>query len=348
MPAINEADLKKQIKSGEFSNLYLFYGEEKYLIKHYTGLIVKKAVPDDFAEFNFHTYDGKDTDIDEVSVAAEALPMFSSYRCILIKDFPIDSINADTSDKLVSLINDIPETTIIVFSMLNIDINSKNSKGKKIVSEFLKFGTVAEFEHASVSQLAKLIEKGAAQRNCEMQYSEISYLVSLVGDDMTVLLNELEKICAYKKEGKITKADIDSVVVKNVQARAFDLAKALVAKNCDTAMDILNALFAMKEEPVSILGAIATPYVDMYRAKVYISGGMRAEDAAKDFNYRNKEFRLTNAARSISGYSVLQLRSFLDILNDADTALKTTSFDPKLVLEKAITEILLVSNGEKL
>ena len=144
-----------------------------------------------------------------------------------------------------------------------------------------------------------------------------------------------------------TNDDIDAVVVKSVQARAFDLAKALVNNNCDTAMAILDTLISMKEEPINILGAIITPYVDMYRAKVYVSGGMRAEDASKDFNYRNKEFRLTNAARSSSKYSINQLRRFLEVLNEADTLLKSTSISGRLVLEQTITKLLLVSNGEK-
>ena len=86
----------------------------------------------------------------------------------------------------------------------------------------------------------------------------------------------------------------------------------------------------------------------MYRAKVYISGGQRAEDAAKDFNYRNKEFRLTNAARSVSKYSMSQLRQFLTVLYDADLMLKSTQVDGRLILEQTITKLLLVSNGERI
>ena len=165
---------------------------------------------------------------------------------------------------------------------------------------------------------------------------------------MTVIINELDKLCAYKRDGEILKEHIDTVVVKNVQARVFDLTKALTVGNCDLAMDILDTLIAMKEEPVNILGALVTPYVDMYRAKIYVIGGLRAEDAAKDFNYKNKEFRLTNAARSTSKYSIAQLRKFLDVLNDADRLLKSTSVGGRLVLEQTITKLFLVANGEKI
>lgn len=348
MPTISENELKIAIKASQFSNLYFLYGEEKYLVRHYTSLLEKKIVNPDFSDFNLHVYDGKTADIDEVSTAAEALPMMSEYSCVIIKDMPVDNLNSDDSENLISFISDIPETTVVIITLPTLSVNMKNSKAKKVLSAFEKYGSVIEFGRFGMQQLTKLIEKGAKDRNCSFGYNESAYLISLVGDDMSVLLNELEKICSYKKEGIVTKEDIDAVVVKSMQARAFDLTKALVANNCDTAMDILDTLVAMKEEPISILGAIITPYVDMYRAKIYSSGGLRAEEVAKDFNYRNKEFRLTNALRTASKYSVKQLRQFLEVLFEADTMLKSTSVDGRLILEQTITKLLLISNGEKI
>lgn len=347
MPIISENELKAAIKASQFSNLYFLYGEEKYLIRHYSSLLERKIVTPDFADFNLHIYDGKNTDIDEISGAAEGLPMFSDFSCIIVKDFPVDTINSEESDRLISFFSDIPDTTVVIFTFPTYTFNLKNPKLKKLNITLEKFGSVVEFGRFSTQQLTKLIEKGAKERGCTFGYSESMYLISLVGDDMSILLNELQKICSFKREGNITKDDIDAVVVKNMQARAFDLAKALVSNNCDTAMDILDTLFSMKEEPINILGAIITPYVDMYRAKVYASGSLRAEDAAKDFNYKNKEFRLTNGLRSASKYSIKQLRQFLEVLFEADLLLKSTSVDPRLVLEQTITKLLLVSNGEK-
>ena len=111
--------------------MYFLYGSEKYLIRHYTALIRKKAIDPSFADFNFHQYDGKDVDFDEVAQAAEALPMMSDRTLILIKDFAADSLNADTSDKFLKLISDIPDTTVILISNPSTDVNMKSAKGKK-------------------------------------------------------------------------------------------------------------------------------------------------------------------------------------------------------------------------
>lgn len=44
MAQLKESELKKQIKEKAFVPLYFLYGEEKYLISHYTEAIVNKVL----------------------------------------------------------------------------------------------------------------------------------------------------------------------------------------------------------------------------------------------------------------------------------------------------------------
>lgn len=38
---LNESEFKRQMKKKEFSNVYVIYGEEKFLVKVYTKQLVK-------------------------------------------------------------------------------------------------------------------------------------------------------------------------------------------------------------------------------------------------------------------------------------------------------------------
>ena len=347
MPSITESELKKKIKAGEISNVYLLFGEEKYLVKHYTNLLTKSIVNPDFADFNMHIYDGKGFDFNELFNASEALPMMSEYTCLVIKDLPCDNMSSDLLENMITLVSDLPESTVLIITLLTIPDKLKTAKGKKLLTAINNAGCSVDFARMSVNQLCSQVEKGAKKRGCEIGFNEAGYLIRLVGDDMQVVQNELEKLCAYCRNSKITKEDIDAVAVKSLQARVFDLTKYLLAGNCDMALKVLDTLMVLKEEPINILGAMMTSYIDMYRVKVYVSGGMRPEDAAKDFNYRNKEFRLTNAAKNASKFSMTQLRKFIEIFNDADTLLKSTSVSGRLVIEQTITKLLLAANGEE-
>ena len=58
MPKINESELKKEIKSGDFKNAYLLYGEESYLKEYYASELKNKIVDKTFEAFNFHYIKG--------------------------------------------------------------------------------------------------------------------------------------------------------------------------------------------------------------------------------------------------------------------------------------------------
>src|SRR5699024_7447415 len=48
--------LKAQLKSGDFARLYVFYGEERYLLEHYLGLLRKKLLDGPAEDFNYHLF----------------------------------------------------------------------------------------------------------------------------------------------------------------------------------------------------------------------------------------------------------------------------------------------------
>ena len=54
---LNESEFKRQIKKKEFSNVYLIYGEEKFLVKVYTKQLVTAIMGEEPPEFNFHNFD---------------------------------------------------------------------------------------------------------------------------------------------------------------------------------------------------------------------------------------------------------------------------------------------------
>ena len=67
--------------------------------------------------------------------------------------------------------------------------------------------------------------------------------------------------------------------------------------------------------------------------------GYRAEDVAKYYNYKGKEFRLTNAARNGSKMSFEDISECIEILAQADMAMKSSSVSNSLVLEKTVVRL---------
>ena len=141
---------------------------------------------------------------------------------------------------------------------------------------------------------------------------------------------------------EITKECIDSVAVRSLEAKIFDLSKLILNGNAQGALELLHILMLQKTEALDILGVILTAFVDIYRVKTAVSGGENSMYPAKVFNYKNKEFRLRNADKFAKKLSVEQIRECFDCFSESDTALKSTAQNPEMVLERLIVKISLI------
>ena len=341
MSAITETDLKKQIRSNEFDNLYFIYGNESYLKKHYLETLVKKLVDDSFKDFNLHVFDGKGIDMKEVALAVEALPMMSERSCVVIKDIKPTELGDGGKDALISLVADIPDTCVVIICALTVEAEGKG--WKELISAFDKYGSTVKLDKMSRQDLAKYVIKGAKSRGFKIDMPLADYFISIVGDTMTNVLNELEKVCANSADGKIRKENIDAVTIKTAEVKIFELSKNLVTGNSDKAFAILDSLMKQREEPISVLATIITSYIDMYRGKVTSVSGRRPEEAAKAFNYGKNDFRIKNGAKNASKMSIESLRKSLDVLADADEKLKSTTVDGRLILEETMMKLFLLA-----
>ncbi len=342
MPAINESELKEKIKN-EPLGIYLFYGEESYLKKIYVDKIVSKTVDEDFADFNFHTFDGKESTLNDIYESVVAVPMMAETKCILVKDYPLDALDENGLGQLEALLKDTPDDCALIFTFVAYE--PKGAKWTKVIKFFDAFGSTVKCEKKTQSELTKMLESGAKKRSKFFARGAASYLITCVGADLNTLLNEMEKVCAFADGEEITVSDIDAVCVKSLDAKVFDMIRDLTAGRFDSSFKKLSLLFEQREDEFQILGALIANYSDIYRAKSAVKSGNRAEKAAEFYNYKGKEFRLTNAARNSSSLSFDAITDCIEILADADSTMKSSAFDKRLVLEQTLVK-LARANGK--
>lgn len=343
MGRLNESEFKVQIKSGEYSPAYFIYGSEGYLKQFYVDQLIKKLAAGPFEDFNLHKYDGKKTPLGDILKDADLLPLMSEYNLVVACDYPFDKSEADCK-AIKEYLKDVSPSTILVFWYNSVDVDiKKNSKWKGVEAAFSKAGSSVLLEPRTEVELAKLIVSGCKKRGAAISSENARYLISVSGSDIKTLLNETEKLSAYANGGEITKQLIDKLAVRCLQAKVFDLSKAVVRGDYEKAYSVLDSLFAAKEEPVSVLAVISNCFVDMYRVKCAKTAGFDCTDVGNYYNYKGREFALRNAMRDCSSLSVNQLRDSLDVIMQADSALKSTGAAPRLVLEEALVKLLLIS-----
>ncbi len=342
-----EYDLKMQIKSKKFANVYVLFGDEHYMIKHYVKSIISGAVAE-LPDFNLTQFDGG-IKMQDVYDAVMAFPMMSPLRVVTLCDYPFDKISSAEAEKLYSCIADMPSTSVLVLFYETIEINPKKpgDKFSKLFSAVSEAGgTVSNISRKSVPEIIKLLQSGAAKRQCKLEQAAARYMVETCSDDLSTLINELEKLCAYVGEGgSITVNEINKICSRSTEASVYNVSKAVLSGNLQEAYKILDDLLYMNTDPQYILMCLSSAYVDIYRAYVIRAAGKRSDDVAKELGYYNTAFRLRDAERSLSKLSDVQIAKSVKLLAECDHLMKSTRSDNRTLLEKVIVDLAIVARG---
>ncbi|MDR3313189.1 MAG: DNA polymerase III subunit delta [Oscillospiraceae bacterium] len=335
---LEEAEVKRQIKEKDFARLYVVCGDEEYLKQYYAAQLCERAVEEAFRDFNFHRFEGKDTTPEEIAQAMEAFPLGGGRSCTMVRDFALEGMGGDAA--FLAFLQGLPPHGVLVFWMDTAAFHPK--KNKALLEAINAAGHVVQLNRPEAAQLARLVAAGAKKRGCAIGSGTVNYLIETVGGELNTLLNELEKLCAYAGEGQtVTNAHVDAVCVKSLDARSFDMVKAVAAGDGGRALRLLDELLRQKTAPPLLLGSLIANYVDIYRASAALRAKKRPEAMAQVFDYGGKTFRLQNAGRLAAKMPAAQILHCLALLDAADRKLKGSGLDPRFVLEECLAGLLV-------
>ena len=345
MPFVNDSQLAKSIRSGEISSLYYFYGKDVSTLEAYTKRLVSKLVKKEQEDLNLNILSGKNLDLSQLADICDALPMFADRVVVTINDLNAEQLNAEDMKFLTSILSNLADTTTVIIYATGIDVyNGKKAlvgKNKKLCDLASKVGYACEFAFKKASELVKPITAKVEKQGCTISKKSAEYLANQCLCNMLIINNEIDKLCSYSMGKEITNDTIDLLVPKQLDTNAFALARAVTHFNGKLAMELLAQLYDQQSEGIAILGAISMAFIDLYRARVAINDGVSQADVISDFSYRGRAFAVRNAFRDCSSISVSRLRRCIKILGDTDIKLKSSRIDSKLLLETAITEMLI-------
>lgn len=113
--------IAEDIKQNKFKQVYLLYGEERYLRRQYREKL-RQALCTDGDTMNVHVYEGKGINPGEVIDLAETLPFLAERRVILLSD---SGLFKSGGEKMAEYLAAPCETTFFVFSESEVDKRSK-------------------------------------------------------------------------------------------------------------------------------------------------------------------------------------------------------------------------------
>ena len=329
-------ELKAALKSKELGRLYFFHGEEVFLLHHYLGQM-KKLLLDELTEsFNYHRLNNETFDIRSFADAVENLPMMAENTFVQVDDIDLFKMNEGDRTKMIDILSDIPDYCTVVFTYITAPW--KPDKRLKKLWEAVDSGNIVEFAKQDQRDLIAWVTWHFAARKKQISTDLCAYLIDITGGTMTALSGEIDKICAYSGADVIRKTDIDAVTEPVLDAVVFQMTDLLSSGRYDQALQKLQQLLKMQQEPLAILGAVGGHFRRIAVARTLLDHGRNASDLQKlcapmpDFAARKN---MEAARRFRPEFCALAARLVLE----TDYKMKTSFDDNERLLEMLILQL---------
>lgn len=277
-------ELKRELKKKVFRKCYLFTGEETYLIQQYEKILVEGILGSAERDMNYDLLEGNQAQAETILNIAETIPFFTERRMLVVREshFFEKAGRKAEGEKLLSFIKAIPESTCVLF------IEEKVEKNNQLYKEILNHGNVVWFHYLSENDLRKWFILEAKRKGYEIEMRTAVYFMQNITQDMYMMQNELEKLCAFQQEEPhITIAHIQAVSSPSLETKIFNLVRAVGEGDPHTAIQIYKQLLLEKQSPYLILNLITTQFRNIVLVTLFQKHGKTNVEIEKLVGIRN-------------------------------------------------------------
>ena len=359
--------LKGELKAGVLRRLYLFYGPEEFLVRHYAGELEKAAVPEGARPFCVTVFDGRPAP-GKVADACHVFPLVGDRNFVVVKNAgllkPAPSGKAGEArqkpaakrapgadDGYEELVASVPAHACLLV------IEDEVDRRMRLFTQMSKHGLAVEFARQKADELAKWAAMVASRHGMRFEGAALRRFMERAGDSMTEIRSELDKLVAYAKgpaapaapaspaggpaaRASISERDVDAVCSFPPRARIFDLMDSVADGDRLKAAATLDTLFATGEPAPKISAMLSRHLILLRQAKRLRDRGLSLGAATEAM--KMNPYRARILWRQCAGFRASALDGAIQSCYEFDMAAKTGALGANLALEMLVASIQAV------
>lgn len=316
---------------------YLFYGKEKYLIDEEIKKYKSKYDDINIVDITYNN------NLDKIIDEANSISLFAEDKLIIVNDTTIfnrkkksedeenkkEDTKTENYDILIDYLNNQNEQVDLIF------INNQETidNTKKITKLIKEKGIIKEFNTLNIKETIKSLFG-----KYKISYDLIDLLINRVGNDISILKEEIDKIITYKDNNlNITKEDILNLTYQNIDVSAFNFADQIINKNKNEALKIYNELLEMHSDPSTVIALLASKVRLIFGVMELRHLGYSMYQMCDTLE--SKEYPIKLALQAASKTTKDEIISVLNDLADLDINIKSGKINPNLGMQLFILKI---------
>ena len=246
-------------KKNVFEAVYWLEGEEPYFIDKVVDYAEKQLLPQDQQAFNLSIFYGKDAEWTDIMNACKRYPVFAERQVVIIKEAQL----MGQIEKLETYIENPLSSTILIVAYKDKNVDGRKTFGKLLKAKTHFIATKKMYDN----KLPEWVNEWVHEKGYQMSAKAVQILVDHIGNDLSRIHNELEKLIVNLGDRKkITEDDIEKYIGISKEYNAFEFQEAVGQKNFTKAMRMIQ-YFASNNKAAPLQLILPTLYA--FFSKLY-------------------------------------------------------------------------------
>lgn len=325
----------------------LIVGEEHVRVELALSAMTRASLAVDPARMNHDRFIAGEARIDTVLGAAQSLPMMAPWRLVVVRHAErwerggADSGEGEAEAELATGVSDAPLDRLAAYakspnpSTLLVIVATKLHGQRRLVTLAKKEGFFVDAGPFSRDELIQELQRAATARGTKLASAEASHLVELLGTDLAIQFDALERLSLYVGAGQpITAQAIQEVVSPISQATVWQVVDAISQRRTGDALALLSSVYDPRDGGLRVLGGIAFGVRQLAKLQAALASGMNEASAAKAAGL--PPFRVREGMASLKCVGAAAPQRWLGLLAQADRALKSSRRKPDRILDELL------------
>lgn len=315
-------------------SVYFIHSQHRLLLREAIKRLADTVGTEGSEALDLVRLSAREDGAERVLAECQTLSFFGGSRLVVVDD-PL-AFRVDAQKKLTPYIADPNPQTVLVFAQ---EVDGSQMKKRLSANKLVKAcrsaeaGAVAEYEIKS--GMGSWIKAAFAQRNKQVEPDAVKYLLRWVGNDLDNLSTEVEKLAEAAGESDTIDLPLcRQVVVTAGEAEIYDFIGAVIERNQETALALLEPLLEKESEAGNAFALLERQFQLILRTK---TEQLRGDALARRLGVsKGQSFFLEKQSRL---FSPLALRDALEVLVEADYIRKSRPIPARVLLEQLTVDL---------
>ena len=226
----------------------------------------------------------------------------------------------------------LPASTTLVL------IDDELSAENHLLQALRAHAEVIEFRVLRPGAVLQWVLDRAARQGLDISPAAARLLAELVGNNLWVLANEMDKLAAYAQGRRIEGADVRALVTEARDVNVFVMVDAIVEKRPAVALRLLRQQVAAGADGGYLLAMVMRQYRLIIQAKDLSLSRITTQEIGQRLGI-GSEFVLQRVLDQADRYSLARLKAAYRRLLEADEGVKRGRYSEGLALELLVHDL---------